>query len=236
MEKSPLWIIDPSIVRPEVEACERLVHMAASRGITAQVVRPAFDGPASLANPSLCGAIVLGSAASVNEPSAWRDALVELLRPIIRGTLDRPLLGICYGHQLIAWISGARVGWARSDRSKLVGVRDIALTRTCELFSPGQHDLCVGVSHFEAVLDLPSGFVQTARHDECELHGLMIPGRKVFTLQSHPELSDEALQRLGWDGPTPERRLYDGRTLLERFVALTAQGTKADSHGTAECS
>jgi anthranilate/para-aminobenzoate synthase component II len=83
---------------------------------------PGLFGIESLAAVDLqraAGIIVLGSGASVNDDLAWQDELRGWLRAAMAARV--PILGLCYGHQLLANMAGASVGFAQPSREKFKG-------------------------------------------------------------------------------------------------------------------
>src|SRR5687767_4113928 len=91
-------VIDPAVRVPELDCFNRM-----SRRTTARLTYrlPALFGLESLyREDALAGVVILGSGASVNESHPWQDALRDWLRP--RLAAGTPVLGLCYGHQLLA--------------------------------------------------------------------------------------------------------------------------------------
>src|SRR3972149_4309907 len=73
--------------------------------------------------------------------------------------LGVPILGICYGMQLIAHLLGGKV--ERSTRREF-GPADIEVTDTLDIFSNIPRMTRVWMSHGDRVLELPKGFVSIA--------------------------------------------------------------------------
>ena len=99
--------------------------------------------------------------------------------------LGIPILGICYGVQLIAQQLGGTVG--RGSRGEYGRAK---ATRTGEsgllAGTPDEQD--VWMSHFDAVTELPSGFVCTASTPEAPVAAMESAARKVWGVQWHPEV------------------------------------------------
>ncbi|RMF72506.1 MAG: hypothetical protein D6738_11055, partial [Acidobacteria bacterium] len=106
MSAGTLVVIDPSIERAEHEGAR---NAAGDWPGPVRILRPALEPGTPLDARVLDDAdavIVLGSAASVHDERPWLAALAALLAPVIRGARDLPLLGICFGHQLLAHLAG----------------------------------------------------------------------------------------------------------------------------------
>ncbi len=100
--------------------------------------------------------------------------------------LGIPILGICYGVQLIAQQLGgvvANTGKGEYGRTALT-ITDANAT----LFGgqPAQQD--VWMSHFDSIQDLPPGFVATARTDSIPVAAIACNERRIHGVQYHPEV------------------------------------------------
>ncbi len=102
--------------------------------------------------------------------------------------LGVPILGICYGAQLIAQQLGGTVGRGmRGEYGRAKLTRTAGSTST--LFDgqiPAEQD--VWMSHFDAVTEAPSGFVATASTPDAPVAVLENPDRRIWGVQYHPEV------------------------------------------------
>ena len=221
-----LLVVDPSMVASEVEGASRV--LAGWPGET-RVVKPALfrgDGPRPGDGYAADAVVVMGSAASVHDDLAWLRALAAWLRPLLDGSRPLPLLGLCFGHQLIAHLAGAEVGFVHPDHHKELGIRDSALDGGRLL--PGRHQLRVVASHSEAVLVPPPGFRVVARRGEMSglVDGLEHESLPVFSFQFHPEAGLEFALRRGLDPAEVDDRVRaDGDRVLEAFRQLALDGS-----------
>jgi GMP synthase (glutamine-hydrolysing) len=103
--------------------------------------------------------------------------------------LGIPILGICYGAQLIAEQLGGKVSrGGRGEYGRTVAQRIPGATS--QLLNdeiPAQ--LNVWMSHFDAVSVLPSGFVATASTPDAPMAVIENPSRKIWGVQYHPEVA-----------------------------------------------
>ena len=113
--------------------------------------------------------------------------------------LGIPVLGICYGMQLMA----ARLGGdVQAGETREYGPAVIEVVDPGTLFRTLPDRLAVWMSHGDQVAALPPGFRALARTDTCPAAAMEDPGRKLFGLQFHPEVVH-----------TPR-----GAEMLERFI------------------
>ena len=132
--------------------------------------------------PSRCDAYVItGSRHSVYEDLPWLPGLVEFVRRALRA--GRPVLGICFGHQLMAHFFGGQVrraqGWA-------VGVHGSRVLASEAWMAPPAKAINLLSSHQDQVIQLPNGAQLIAGNDFCPVAGFTL-GRQVLTFQGHPE-------------------------------------------------
>lgn len=119
---------------------------------------------------------------------------------------DKPFLGICYGHQLVAHIQGGCI-CNNKDQSK-IGTHGVELTfdgRNDPLFAelPQRFDAQYG--HKDSICALPDGATLLASSDKCNGAALRY-GCNVYTTQFHPELTmdDVRFRMTNTSGYLPE--------------------------------
>lgn len=124
------------------------------------------------------GIILSGGPASVFDENAPNcdPALFEL---------GLPILGICYGMQLMAKHQG---GTVRPGNSREYGKASIQLTGKNHLFAELPEQLDVWMSHGDQVAHLPEGFVVMAQTATCPVAAMADPKRHLYGLQFHPEV------------------------------------------------
>lgn len=119
-----------------------------------------------------------------NEP--W---VVELRRRVTELLEQKKkLLGICFGHQLIALCMGAKVG--RAPQGWGVGRMSYDWHAADLPLAPEDSKLALLVSHQDQVLELPENAVLLASNAHCPVAGYAV-GEEVFCVQGHPEFVKE---------------------------------------------
>lgn len=181
--------------------------------------------------------VVTGSGAMVTDRESWSVALGEYLsRAVAQGV---SVLGVCYGHQLLADALGGRVDW--NPHGRQVGTVTAELTSAAAsdtLFRDTGSAWTVQTSHSQCVLELPSGAVRLARSPRDENHAYRV-GERVWGVQFHPEFDAAATREyvaqrrdaIAAEGDDPDalfanvRDSNDGTRLLDRFARFAvAQG------------
>ncbi|SEW08549.1 GMP synthase (glutamine-hydrolysing) [Aliiroseovarius sediminilitoris] len=128
------------------------------------------------------GWLITGSKHGAYEDHDWIPPLEELIRDIRDANL--PLVGVCFGHQIIAQALGGKVekfdgGWAVGRQVYDINGEKIALNAW----------------HQDQVVKLPEDARVFASNDFCENAGLMI-GDKIMTIQPHPEFTAQMIDAL----------------------------------------
>lgn len=157
------------------------------------------------------------------DADSTEPAIVTLCETLRQLTARRaPILGICFGHQILARALGGLVG--RNPRGWEVGTHSIQLTpdgQTSPLFqsldSQPPTPLAVLQSHQDAVLTLPPGAVLLATNSHTPVQAFQsAPGSRQFGLQFHPEFTPARLQK-NWE---IRRQLWKDRTPFDLDAAL----------------
>ncbi|MBV0912583.1 type 1 glutamine amidotransferase [Anianabacter salinae] len=124
------------------------------------------------------GWLITGSRHGAYDALPFIKPLEDLIRAIAGS--DRPLVGICFGHQIIAQAMGGRVekfkrGWSvGATRYDWTGMGQVALTAW----------------HQDQVVEAPQGARTIASSDFCA-HAALVYGDDIFTIQPHPEFASD---------------------------------------------
>ena len=100
--------------------------------------------------------------------------------------LGVPILGICYGAQLVAQQLGGTVGRGMRGEYGRAKLRRTAPSTVLPDDAPDVHD--VWMSHFDAITEVPAGFTATAATDDAPVAVLESDDRRIYGVQFHPEV------------------------------------------------
>lgn len=143
---------------------------------------------AQLPSPDLfCGAIISGSWAMVTEREPWSERVADWLRQALAQAV--PLLGVCYGHQLMAHAFGGEVAYHPEGAE--VGTHRVSLRAPAEddpLLQAFPPDFAARLTHSQSVRRLPPGAhcLASSRHDA---HQMVRYAPHAVSVQFHPEFS-----------------------------------------------
>lgn len=128
---------------------------------------------------SIKGVILSGSPYSVRDGMLPAPDLTA-----IRGNI--PLLGVCYGAQMLAWENGGNV---ESSAIREYGRANLQyIDNACPLVHAMTQGSQVWMSHGDTILSLPSNFEIIASTSDVKVGGFQIQGEKTFGIQFHPEV------------------------------------------------
>jgi GMP synthase (glutamine-hydrolysing) len=189
-----------------------------------------------LPDPAGLGALVVtGSSSMVSDRLPWSERTAVWLR----GAVERgcPVLGVCYGHQLLAHAFGGTVEYNPLGRQ--IGTLDVTLTPAAEhdpLLSGFPQVLHVPVSHRQSVTVLPGDARLLATTPRDPHHAFSL-GERAWGVQFHPEFDvdivrsyiDARRPEIAAEGQDPARLheaahdTADGTLLLRRFAQFVRQ-------------
>jgi GMP synthase (glutamine-hydrolysing) len=210
---------------------EQGLGLASDRIAVVDVTAGAALPPAS--EPA--GVVVTGSSAMVSERLPWSERTGAWLADAVRA--GTPVLGICYGHQLLAHGLGGRVG--RNPRGREIGtvrLRVAPEARRDALLGALPATTYAHTTHVESVLELPPGALRLAANDVDPNQAFAVAAR-AWGVQFHPEFDADVMRGylegrrevLREEGLDPDALLADVReapeagSLLRRFVELLGE-------------
>ncbi len=149
-----------------------------------------FDGEPLPDPEELCGAIITGSPRMVTERSAWMLAIEQWIRERVAETL--PLLGVCFGHQLIAQALGGKVTINPAGRQ----IGTVRVTRNESASDPLFQRLPISfwaqTTHLESVVELPPNAIRLAATQRDSNHAFRY-GERTWGVQFHPEFDAQTV-------------------------------------------
>ena len=99
--------------------------------------------------------------------------------------LGIPILGICYGSQLIAYMAGGKVETAPVSE---YGHTNIEADPSSALFAGVPGETVVWMSHTDYIAQVPDGYRITAHSEVCPVAGMECAEKKIYAVQFHPEV------------------------------------------------
>jgi GMP synthase-like glutamine amidotransferase len=126
--------------------------------------------------------LITGSPAGVYDPLPWIDPLEQF----IRGAKDKKMVGICFGHQVMAEALGGHV--EKSDKGWGAGLHKYAIIRS-EPWIDSAGTIAAPASHQDQVVVQPPNTDVVAASDFTPLAALAWTDRPAISFQFHPEFS-----------------------------------------------
>jgi GMP synthase-like glutamine amidotransferase len=126
--------------------------------------------------------LITGSPAGVYDPLPWIDPLEQF----IRGAKDKKMVGICFGHQVMAEALGGHV--EKSDKGWGAGLHKYAIIRS-EPWIDSAGTIAAPASHKDQVVVQPPNTDVVAASDFTPLAALAWTDRPAISFQFHPEFS-----------------------------------------------
>ncbi|MED7788751.1 type 1 glutamine amidotransferase [Francisella sp. 19X1-34] len=129
------------------------------------------------------GFIITGSKATAFDDLAWiaklRSEIVKLYNK------NKKIIGICFGHQILAQALGGRV--ERGPEGFAVGVRNVKVLKQKSWMKPFHNYLSLLFYHQDMVVELPEGSELISTSDYCKVQMFCINSH-ILGIQAHPEM------------------------------------------------
>ena len=162
--------------------------------------------PASIEDAD--GWLITGSKHGAYEDHDWIPPLEGLIREI--ANIGDPLIGVCFGHQIIAQALGGKVekfagGWAVGRQT----------------YDFGGAEMSFNAWHQDQVTERPEGAMVLASNDFCE-NAALLYGDQILTIQPHPEFGAafiDGLINTRGQGVVPDDLLSAATANLDKPVA-----------------
>ena len=172
-------------------------HLIARRIRNLGVYSEIYNPEEFTVNEDIIGMIFSGGPQSVNAEDAYRINIdIEKIKI--------PILGICYGHQILASILGGSI---ESGENKEYGFANITCEKDSILFAGLESNQSVWMSHGDHVSVLPESCRITASSDSIRIASYESLNGKFFGVQFHPEVMHTA----------------NGLKMLDRFISVCTQ-------------
>jgi GMP synthase (glutamine-hydrolysing) len=147
---------------------------------------------AVLPNPrAAAGFVITGSASSVTERAPWMLRAEAWLREA--ASLDVPLLGICFGHQLLAQALGGHV--TKNPRGRQIGTVKVTLAEAATrdaLFAGMPREMHANTTHVDVVAEHPKN-AEILATTPLDPHAAFRV-RRAYGVQFHPEIDREVMR------------------------------------------
>lgn len=136
--------------------------------------------------------VVSGSKFGVYEAVGWIAPLSEIIRTAYQDNI--PMVGICFGHQLIAQVLGGKV--VKSDKGWSLGNETYRLINPPAWMDGAEKEFTIQAYHQDQVVELPASATVLIKSDFCPYAGLLFENDKTLTVQAHPEFGAAYMRAL----------------------------------------
>jgi GMP synthase (glutamine-hydrolysing) len=160
--------------------CHLIARRVRDSGVYSEIV--SFDTTPSELSKLGDKLDVKGIILSGGPSSIYEKGSPKMDRGILKSGI--PILGICYGHQLIAHYMGGKV---KSAEKREFGLSDATIDSAGQIFSGLGKKEQVWMSHGDMVSNLPSGFEVLAHTDNCPIAAFRHREKPIYGIQWHPE-------------------------------------------------
>lgn len=188
------------------------------------------EGQALPAQADFAGVVITGSHSMVSDREPWSEATAAWLREAVAAEV--PVLGICYGHQLLAHALGGEVGY--HPQGIELGTVPVNLHEAAQddpLFAGLPPHFDAQAAHRQSVRRLPDGATLLAGNN-FEPHHAFRFGSRAWGVQFHPEFGEAATHAYlaTLNGDVPEgavRPTAVAASVLPRFARIVKTASRS---------
>ena len=180
----------PEIAETHGDFDDWFVRVLDREGLDISVCRVA-EGASLPSHGEIDAVLVTGSPAMVTERAPWSEAAAAWLREWVEA--GNPVLGVCYGHQLLAYALGGSVEDHPEGRE--MGTLEVCLSgqaRGDALLGDHPARFLAHLTHRQSVTKLPPGAVLLGKSTH-EPHQAFRVGACAWGVQFHPEFNEEIM-------------------------------------------
>lgn len=179
--------------------------------------------------------IITGSKAMITDEEPWMKVTAAWIRSIDHSNI--PILGICFGHQLLAYTYGGKVGYhPEGPEYGQSRIRKVGNEHSDPIFRELPEEFSGYVAHYQSVLQLPEHACVLAANDFEASHGVKFKNN-IWGMQFHPEFNakiayhylkyqEEVLIRRGYRMDQLYEQIQEveyGKQILQRFYQYGEQ-------------
>ena len=162
------------------------------------------------------GYLLTGSQYSAYEDQPWIHRLNRFIGQLVKS--DKKLIGICFGHQMIAYSLGGQV--EKSPRGWGIGVMESRVNSQMPWMQPAVQTFRLRVSHQDQVSRIPQGAQLIASNDFCPVEAFQ--KGNILCFQGHPEFSTDYLKHI-----INKRAPILGKELFDQAIVSLQQDTQS---------
>jgi len=130
--------------------------------------------------------LITGSSLSASQGSEWDEIIIPIIKYFLKA--EKPILGICHGHQMIARaITGDDI--CKRTAVPEFGWKNIKIKKN-QIFKGISNPVFLE-SHYDEVYNLPEEFDIIATNDDCAVQAFQYKDQPAWGVQFHPEMQFE---------------------------------------------
>lgn len=216
--RNPIAIIDCAIGEPSYNCMNKLVEKFNQPFTYHWVSKEGCQSLDFIEEAS--GYIIFGSDSNVSDRLEWQVDLAKRMKEKLLKNI--PVMGICFGHQLMADAFGATIDLVTPDNKCFEGIRKQEILTSHYGFEKDSQ-FNIFITHHYEVKNLPEGFVHLSTSPDCFYDGLAHKELPFFSFQGHPEGSRNFVKSHIEVDLTPEQiqsGLDGGSSVIKKFIEL----------------